>query len=81
MVEGGGCLSKLPALATADGQYLIVPVSECIRLYGVASGTLATVLKGHTADITAVTLNTRNDAQVRRLTEWEGALSGIMTIS
>ena len=64
MVEGGGPLCKRPAFTTADGRYLVVAVSESVRLYGVASGSLAAVLKGHSAEVTAAVLNSRNDAQV-----------------
>ena len=73
MVEGGGPLCTRPCITTADGKYLVVAVSDCVRLYGVASGTLAAVLKGHTAEVTAAVLNCRNDAQVG--VEREGLLS------
>lgn len=64
MVEGGGSLCKRPAVTTADGKHLVVAVADCVRLYGTASGTLAAVLRGHTAEVTAAVLNARNDAQV-----------------
>ncbi|KAK9812065.1 hypothetical protein WJX73_002618 [Symbiochloris irregularis] len=64
MVQGGGCLSSRPAVTTADGKHLVVPVADTVRLYGTASGSLAAVLKGHTQEVTAAVLNSRNDAQI-----------------
>lgn len=64
MVQGGGFLSGQPAVTTADGKHLVLPVADTVRLYGTASGSLAAVLKGHTQTVTAAVLNSRNDAQV-----------------
>lgn len=54
LVAGGGSLSRHPAVFSADGQHVLVPMGTSVEVYSTTTGIKLTTLIGNTSDVTSV---------------------------
>lgn len=67
MTSGGGPISRWPAIASANGRFILTPASTTVKVFSAVSGALTSVLKGHVAEVTAAVLVPNTDSQVRNV--------------
>lgn len=65
MVSGGGPISRWPAIASANGRFILTPAATTVKVFSAVSSALTAVLTGHVADVTAVVLAPNTESHVR----------------
>jgi len=65
MVSGGGPISRWPAIASANGRFILTPAATTVKVYSAVSGALTAVLTGHVAEVTAAVLAPNTESQAR----------------
>ena len=66
MISGGGPISRWPAIASANGRFILTPAATTVKVFSAVSGALAAVLTGHVAEVTAAVLAPGTESQARR---------------
>lgn len=72
---GGGYIASIGAIASKDGKYILTASAAAVRIYSTATAELIGDLRGHTADVTAVTLDPHSSKKVMLATASSRALS------
>ena len=65
MVSGGGPISRWPAIASANGRFILTPAATTVKVFSAVSGALTAVLTGHVAEVTAAVLAPNTESQAR----------------
>ena len=63
----GGLITRRPLCLSHDGKHFFAPCGNDVRVYSTVSGDHVASLRGHTAEVTAVSLDPSSSSQVRAL--------------
>lgn len=67
MALKGGIITRRALCFTPDGKVFFAPCGRDVRVYSALSGEQINTLVGHTAKVTAVSLDPSSSTQVRRV--------------